>query len=109
MANKLEQRIMNERAKVLFGRAMRLCEFTGGGIRLRSCNATVFISDDTTVLCSYATPIAVIVRDFEGEYYAVDVLRMVYGYTATSAQHIRKFFEDYAPENCQQLIYRDIK
>ena len=66
---------------------------------LRSCSATVFdVVDDTTgeilyhVLRSYNTIVAFIDPRTNTLY---DVLRLVYGYTATSAQHISKFAQDY--------------
>lgn len=59
--------------------------------RLRSCSAEVWASDSYYILRSYSTIIAVI--DNDGVLY--DFLRMVYGYTATSAQHISKFMQDY--------------
>lgn len=60
--------------------------------RLRACQAMVFEFDDCYILQSYHAPVAGI-RKYTGEEY--DFLRMVYGYTATSAQHIAKFFADY--------------
>lgn len=60
--------------------------------RLRTCNAKIFITDDYYILCSYNTYVAVINRNTDTLY---DVLRIVYGYTATSAQHIAKFNHDY--------------
>lgn len=70
-----------------------------GGIheeRLRTCSASVGIVNDGSYifiyLRSYNTIVAVI-DNCTGE--AVDMLRTVYGYTATSAQHIRKFLEDF--------------
>ena len=67
--------------------------------RLRSCSAEVFdLVDDTTgevlyhVLRSYNTIVAFIDPTTDTLY---DVLRKVYGYTATSAQHISKFSKDY--------------
>ena len=59
--------------------------------RLRSCSAEVWASDSYYILRSYNTIIAIIDRN--GNLY--DFLRMVYGYTATSAQHISKFVRDY--------------
>lgn len=59
--------------------------------RLRSCSAEVWASDSYYILRSYNTIIAII--DSKGNLY--DFLRMVYGYTATSAQHISKFARDY--------------
>ena len=59
--------------------------------KLRSCSAEVWASDSYYVLRSYNTIIAIIDKD--GILY--DFLRLVYGYTATSAQHISKFAHDY--------------
>lgn len=59
--------------------------------RLRSCSAEVWASDSYYILRSYNTIIAII--DANGNLY--DFLRMVYGYTPTSAQHISKFARDY--------------
>lgn len=72
--------------------------------RLRTCSATVGKVHSGlysfTYLRSYNTIVAVI-DDNTGE--AVDVLRTVYGYTATSAQHIAKFLQDYP---CWTRLYR---
>lgn len=68
--------------------------------QLRSCSATVFdIVDNATgnvlyhVLRSYKTIVAFIDVQTDTLY---DVLRLVYGYTSTSAQHISKFEKDYS-------------
>ena len=60
--------------------------------RLRTSQAMVFEFDDCYILQSYHTIVAGIRKDTGEEF---DFLRMVYGYTATSAQHIAKFFADY--------------
>lgn len=60
--------------------------------RLRSCQATVYVYEDFILLKSYRTIIAGIDRKTDTLY---DFLRMVYGYTSTSAQHIAKFDHDY--------------
>ena len=83
--------------------------------RLRSCSATVFdIVDDTTgevlyhVLRSYQTIVAFIDPTTDTLY---DVLRKVYGYTATSAQHISKFGQDYGNGKwgcANRVTYRDV-
>lgn len=73
---------------------------------LRSCKAKVYAycteMGRVYVLKSYNTLVAMI--DECGVCY--DFLRYVYGYTATSAQHISKFFKDYAPANAERLTYR---
>ena len=73
---------------------------------LRCCQAKVYAYGTEMgrvyVLKSYNTLVAMI--DESGVCY--DFLRYVYGYTATSAQHISKFFKDYAPANAERLTYR---
>ena len=62
--------------------------FTNGKRRckLYSCNAEIREYMGILVLVSYGTPIALYA---DGALY--DCLRVVYGYTATSSQHISKF------------------
>lgn len=60
--------------------------------RLRTCSADVFETEHWYVLYSYRTPVAAVHKESRMGY---DFLRLVYGYTATSAQHIAKFFHDY--------------
>lgn len=66
--------------------------------RLRSCNAYKYYFKregtpyETVVLQSYSTVVAMAYIDEEDRSISVhDFLRIVYGYTATSAQHIAKF------------------
>lgn len=63
--------------------------------RLRYCTAVVYTTENFYILRSYNTIVAAIDRCNKR---GADVLRCVYGYTATSAQHIRKFFNDYGAE-----------
>ena len=72
--------------------------------RLRTCQAVVFEFDDCYILQSYQTIVAGIMKDTDEEF---DFLRMVYGYTATSAQHIAKFFADYG-HGCTRNVWRNI-
>ena len=60
--------------------------------RLRSCTAQVYRKGKYYVLQSYRTFIAFIDTETDTCY---DVLRYVYGFTSTSAQHIAKFRRDY--------------
>ena len=75
--------------------------------RLRTCQAWVstysFSDKETGVyytvhfLRSYNTYVCLGVYNFETDTMTFcDILRRVYGYTATSAQHISKFKQDYA-------------
>ena len=70
--------------------------------RLRSCTAWVYETDNYYILRSYNTYIAAIEK-FSGQ--AADVLRKVYGYTATSAQHVSKFFHDYPTTKTYRWYY----
>lgn len=60
--------------------------------RLRTCSAYVYETDRYYILKSYSTVVAFI-RKSDCECF--DILRNVYGYTATCAQHIAKFKNDY--------------
>ena len=60
--------------------------------QLNHCQATVFDSENYLLLRSYQTVVAGIDKKTGNCY---DWLRLVYGYTATSAQHIRKFSTQY--------------
>jgi hypothetical protein len=60
--------------------------------RLRSCTAFVFKKGKYYVLQSYVTIVAFIDTETDTIY---DILRYMYGYTSTSAQHISKFEKDY--------------
>lgn len=55
--------------------------------KLYSCNAEILECDGILVLVSYGTTIAV----YMDKWSLYDCLRVVYGYTATSSQHISKF------------------
>ena len=74
--------------------------------RLHTCKAVVVETENYYILQSYRTTVAVIDKRTDTLY---DVLRYVYGYTATSAQHISKFEKDYCRGkwNCEmRLTYR---
>ena len=69
---------------------------------LRHCSAKVYETDNFYILRSYFTFIAAIDKR---DHVAIDLLRYVYGYTSTSAQHIAKFFTDYSPKDCKLIKY----
>ena len=90
---KSEQIAINQRVE----KAIDIFNAKGGidhkeGKRLRSCTAWVYENDDYYVLRSYNTTIAFIDKATDTLY---DFLRLVYGFTSTSAQHIAKFRHDY--------------
>ena len=62
-------------------------------VRLRHCKAWVYETENFYLLQSYNTIVAAIDKRYNVLY---DFLRVVYGYTATSAQHIAKFSHDYS-------------
>ena len=70
---------------------------------LRRCTAEVLETPSFFILRSYNTVVAVIDKCTGSTW---DVLRMVYGYTATSAQHIAKFSNDYG--NGKRYTWREI-
>ena len=82
------------------------CTFSTGK-RLRSCNAYVYETPSLYVLRSYNTAVAIIEKS-TGTCY--DFLRLVYGYTSTSAHHISKFDKDYGSKwDCnKRLTYKDV-
>jgi hypothetical protein len=86
-----EQEMHNEIAMDIYAEAMK--EFHAGvenGMfyRLDNCQAYYIYTDNFILLKSYNTFVAMIDQR-TGE--LADVLRMVYGYTTTSAKHIAKF------------------
>ena len=104
MTQKIKQQIINETVY----RALNEFENQNNNMvkvgRLRTCNATVYENERYIVLISYTTTVAFIDKR---EQKAYDILRLVYGYTSTSAQHIAKFFSDYA-RGYEQHRYYDI-
>ena len=71
--------------------------------RLRTCQAHVEFYNDYIVLVSYSTPVAFI--DDKGN--LLDELRLVYGYTATSAQHIAKFKNEFSRYWSNSYCYKE--
>ena len=72
----------------------------------RHCKAKVYFNARYTYLKSYSTIVAFIDNK---NCVACDILRLVYGYTATSAQHISKFFNAYAStEDYERLRYKAV-
>ena len=60
--------------------------------KFRHCSADIIETNNYICLRSYATIVAFINKE---ERILYDVLRYVYGYTATSCHHIAKFRSDY--------------
>ena len=72
---------IESRLYLVFKNGNKLC-------RLYSCSAEIWGYHGVLALVSYGTPIAVCIPEYGALY---DCLRVVYGYTATSSQHISKF------------------
>ena len=94
---KEEQKKINEQCEKEFANALKEYAACGYDIftpsrRLRSCSATVYDTTNYYILKSYDTFVACINKNTDTLY---DVLRVVYGYTATSCKHISKFAHDY--------------
>ena len=73
--------------------------------QLRNCQAYVAETENFYILRSYNTIVAVIRKKYGQSY---DFLRYVYGYTATSAQHISKFIHDYGDTRIVPYVYREV-
>lgn len=73
-------------------------------VRLNKCKAYTLETENYYVLLSYNNFVAFIDKH-TGICY--DILRLVYGYTSTSAQHIAKFRKAYGAVNT--LTYRPVK
>lgn len=92
---KQEQVTINTLADKIWEQAFKEFENEYGRtepIRLRSCKAYVVETTHYYFLKSYSTYVAVIDKEQD---VLIDMLRYVYGYTNTSAQHIAKFSHDY--------------
>lgn len=78
--------------------------------RLRSCSAHVYETKHFKVLRSYNTIVAAVYyRTPEAAPIFIDFLRLVYGYTSTSAQHIAKFKHDYCGNSGFFYTWRDCR
>ena len=92
---KIEQACINSLCELAYEDAMEEFESQNAYnscVQLRSCKAFVYETKNYYLLKSYSTIVAVINKGTDVCY---DVLRMVYGYTATSGKHIAKFRHDY--------------
>ena len=101
---KNEQNIINAACIREFDSAMREAKsiiHTRSWKRFRTCSAEVLNTFDYAILRSYDTIVACVNLNTGVGY---DLLRCEYGYTATSAQHIAKFFNEYNVE--KRYIWR---
>lgn len=99
LANEKVNAILNERDNAPYSKTVARETLT----RLNTCQAWTYEADYFAVLISYNTEVACI--DMRtGICY--DYLRKVYGYTATSAQHISKFMKKFGV--IKKVTYRPI-
>lgn len=89
---RVEQMEINNKCERVWYDMLSQFVLSGEPERLRTCKAVVFDTGNYYVLQSYATLVACIDKRTNILY---DMLRNVYGYTSTSAQHISKFSKDY--------------
>ena len=91
---KYEQLMINEDVEEVYHDLVSCIDHFGSKKigKLRSCNAVVYETYGYIYLESYGTKVACIAHD---DNICYDFLRLVYGYTATSTQHISKFCADY--------------
>ena len=102
--SKNEQIVINAIVKQVFDNLPHI-GLNVNSIRLYHCNAYIYYVGRYVILRSYNTIIAV----YDGERSILyDGLRYVYGYTATSAQHIAKFKRVLPDKPEQILTYRNI-
>ncbi len=69
--------------------------------KLRSCSADVFAIQGYYILRSYSTIIAIV--DIKNSR-TIDFLRIIYGHTNTSVQHISKFSHDYGGYGSRSIV-----
>lgn len=105
---KQQQVVWNEESKQAleqFKEGLNEMNLIKSPVRLRTCFAMVYENERYIYLRSYNTIIAFIDKE-DGRLY--DVLRLVYGFTATSAQHIAKFKQDYFKYWCVDIRYKEV-
>lgn len=101
---------INKKVDEVYEEIYNLCMYEGASEwkRLRTCSAYVCKLGRFYILKSYRTIVAAI--DTDGDI-CYDFLRKVYGYTATSAQHITKFEIDYGTVKwgcTERLTWREV-
>lgn len=99
LANEKVNATLNELDAIPYSRAVASQTLT----RLNTCQAWTYENGDFVVLISYNTEVACIDMRIGICY---DYLRKVYGYTATSAQHITKFMKKFGAT--KKVTYRPI-
>lgn len=89
-----EQKQINTDVEETYNDLMHCIDYHGARKigKLRTCQAEVYETYGYTYLKSYNTIVAAIGH---GDNICYDFLRLVYGCTSTSAQHISKFMHDY--------------
>lgn len=103
MANQRDQHVINDVVRAAFTEYEKNNNDMVCLGRFRSCQAYVFENERYISFVSYNTMVAFIDKREKRVY---SVLRLVYGYSATSAQHIAKFRCAYGAD-CDFYRYDD--
>lgn len=109
--NKKDQLWTNETCKMFWKDAMmelNRTDILDARKRLNRCQAWVYKTKNYYILRSYSTFIACISIKHDT---CFDMLRLEYGYTATSAQHVAKFCYEYGQGKygcTQKLTWRPV-
>lgn len=98
LENQLVENAWEKAKKVWYNAPKRLEEFE----RLNYCQAKTYQTSGYSFLISYNTIVAFV--DDSGNLY--DVLRLVYGYTATSTMHITRFKNKF--RNVSEHTWREV-
>lgn len=100
-----DQKYINSICTYVYAKAMKEYEnsYLDCG-RLRSCSAEVLETENFFLLRSYNTIVGIMDKRSRE---LIDVLRFVYGYTCTSAQHLAKFGYDY--HETKRYTYRNVQ
>lgn len=102
------QKVVNVLCEEAFNKSIKymrdLCMTPISVERLKTCQALIMHYEKYDILKSYETYVAIYDKETDTFY---DVLRYVYVYTATSAQHIAKFYNKVTREmHCQPSLLR---
>lgn len=112
IAKKQEQELINEKCVTIYNDFLDDYKKTLDVVirPLRYCQAEALETNSFYALRSYSTIVAIIPK-YTHELY--DILRLMYGYTATSVQHISKFRDDYIyyrllSRDCETYTWRSV-
>lgn len=105
MSKKLEQHVENAVVYSVYTQYLKAKKTHGTRFvgTLYDCKAEIWETYGFTILRSYDTEVAVIRHS---DMHCYDFLRLVYGYTATSASHVAKFCIHENVPRCDKHTYK---